>query len=41
MEHTLHLPEPEIPEEFKEGMEAIFRGEIMDLDEALPELKAD
>jgi hypothetical protein len=32
-------PEPaDIPEEFKEGMEAIARGETLDLDEAMPEL---
>lgn len=38
LELTRHLLEPEIPESFKEGMEAIARGETMDLDEALPEL---
>jgi hypothetical protein len=38
LEHTRHLLEPDIPEEFKEGMEAIARGETMDLDEAIPEL---
>jgi hypothetical protein len=38
LEHTRHLLEPEIPNEFKEGMEAISRGETMDLDEAMPEL---
>ena len=38
LEHTRHLLEPDIPEEFKEGMEAIRRGETIDLDEAMPEL---
>ena len=37
LEHTRHLLEPDIPEEFKEGMEAIARGETLDLDEAMPE----
>jgi hypothetical protein len=38
LEHTRHLLEPDIPEEFKKGMEAIRRGETIDLDEAMPEL---
>jgi hypothetical protein len=38
LEHTRHLLEPDIPEAFKEGMEAIARGEVIDLDEAMPEL---
>ena len=38
LEHTRHLLEPNIPDEFKEGMEAIARGETLDLDEAMPEL---
>jgi len=38
LEHTRHLLEPDIPKEFKEGMEAIARGETVDLDEAMPEL---
>ena len=38
LEHTRHLLEPDIPQEFKEGMEAIARGEVTDLDEAMPEL---
>jgi hypothetical protein len=38
LEHTRHLLEPDIPESFKEGMEAIARGETLDLDEAMPEL---
>lgn len=38
LQHTRHLLEPDVPEEFKEGMEAIARGETVDLDEAMPEL---
>jgi hypothetical protein len=38
LQHTRHLLEPEIPAEFKEGMEAIAKGETLDLDEAMPEL---
>ena len=41
LEHTRHLLEPDIPEEFKEGMEAIARGETIDLDEAMPELRSE
>jgi len=41
LEHTRHLLEPDIPAEFKEGMEAIARGETIDLDEAMPELKSE
>lgn len=39
LEHTRHLLELDIPEEFKEGMEAIRRGEMIDLDEATPRLR--
>lgn len=39
LEHTRHLLEPDIPEAFKEGMEAIARGEVIDLDDAMPELR--
>jgi hypothetical protein len=38
LEHTRHLLEPDIPEAFKEGMDAIARGETIDLDDAMPEL---
>ena len=38
LQHTRHLLEPDVPEEFKEGMEVIARGETVDLDEAMPEL---
>ncbi len=41
LEHTRHLLDPEIPAEFKEGMDAIARGETMDLNEAMPELKSE
>ena len=41
LQHTRQLLEPDIPEEFKEGMEAIRRGETIDLDEAMPELGAE
>jgi hypothetical protein len=41
LEHTRHLLEPDIPEAFKEGMEAIARGETIDLDEAMPELRSE
>jgi hypothetical protein len=41
LEHTRHLLEPAIPDEFKDGMEAIARGETMSLDEAMPELGAE
>ncbi len=39
LERTRHLLEPEIPEAFREGMAAIARGDTVDLDEALPELR--
>jgi len=38
LEHVRHLVEPEIPESFKQAMEEIKRGEVIDLDEALKEL---
>jgi hypothetical protein len=41
LEHTRQLVEPEIPLEFKEGMEAIARGDTLDLDEAMPELDSE
>ncbi len=41
LEHTRHLLETDIPTEFKEGMEAIRRGETIDLDEAMPELRSE
>ncbi len=41
LQYTRQLLEPDIPEEFKEGMEAIRRGETVDLDEAMPELGSD
>jgi predicted transcriptional regulator len=41
LEHTRLLLETDIPAEFKEGMEAIARGETLDLDEAMPELKSE
>ena len=39
LEHTRHSLELEIPAEFAEGMEAIARGETIDLDDAMPDLK--
>ena len=41
LERTRNLLQPEIPGGFKEGMEAIARGEVIDLDEAMPELGSD
>jgi hypothetical protein len=41
LEHTRQLVEPEIPAEFTEGMEAIAKGETLDLDEAMPELRSE
>jgi predicted transcriptional regulator len=41
LEHTRHLLEPDVPQEFKEGMAAIARGEVIDLDEAMPELRGE
>jgi hypothetical protein len=39
LEQTRHLLEPDVLEEFREGMTAIARGEVVDLDEAMPELR--
>ena len=41
LEHTRQLLDADIPESFKEGMEAIARGDVIDLDEAMPELKSE
>ena len=41
LEHTRQLLGPEIPAEFKEGMEAIARGDVIDLDDAMPELRGE
>ncbi len=41
LEQTRHLLEPDLPEEFKEGMAAIARGEVIDLDDAMPELRGE
>ena len=38
LEAVRRLVEPEIPASFKEGMEQIKRGEVIDLDDALREL---
>ena len=38
LEGIRRLVEPEVPASFKEGMEQIKRGEVIDLDEALQEL---
>ena len=38
LEGVRRLVEPEIPASFREGMEAIKRGEGIDLDDALREL---
>ncbi len=35
LEHTRHLVEPEIPESFRDAMEEIQRGEVIELDKAL------
>ncbi len=38
LEHTRHLLEPEIPEDFAQAMSEIERGEVMELDDALKAL---
>ncbi len=38
LEQVRRLVDSEIPESFREGMEEIKRGEVIDLDEALKEL---
>jgi hypothetical protein len=38
LERTREMLGAEIPESFKQGMEEIARGEVMELDEALKEL---
>ena len=39
IEHTREMLGPEIPESFKQGMEEIARGDVLELDEALQELE--
>ncbi len=39
LEQTRHLLETDIPAEIREGMAAIARGEVVDLDDAMPELR--
>lgn len=39
LERTREMLDAEIPERFKQGMREIARGEVIELDEALEELK--
>ena len=39
LEHTRQLLEPEIPESFKQAMDEIKRGDVIELDDALQELE--
>jgi len=39
LERTREMLAPEIPESFKQGMQEIARGEVIELDEALKELE--
>jgi hypothetical protein len=38
IQRTRETLDSEIPESFKQGMQEIAKGEVIDLDEALPEL---
>ena len=39
LERTREMLDPDIPESFKQGMREIAQGEVIELDEALDELK--
>jgi hypothetical protein len=39
LERTREMLGPEIPESFKQGMEEIARGEVLELDEALKSIE--
>ena len=39
LEHTRQLLEPEIPESFRQAMDEIKRGDVIELDDALQDLE--